>query len=183
MHDLPYYICMFCVICTCNILAYRMAVHSTAQCIQEDTHRCCCCWQCTSHRSHMGRLESRGRGTVFEDWSTRILLLEKGSLLVCCTRNILVTYTKVVHKTAQCIQEGTHRCCCWQCMSHRSYRGRLEWRGKGTVLENWHKHQFHKWLHTHTRGGATDVMVMHSTHVYRWWKEAGKSHLCLLLSY
>ena len=61
------YVRMFCVICTCNILAYRMAVHSTAQCIQEDTHRCCCCWQCTSHRSHMGRLKWRVRGRVFED--------------------------------------------------------------------------------------------------------------------
>ena len=35
---------------------YAMVVHSTVQCIQEDTRRCCCCWQCMSHRSDKGRL-------------------------------------------------------------------------------------------------------------------------------
>ena len=48
------------------VVAYTVALHRTARCIQEDTHRCCCCWQCMSHRLHRGRLERRGRGTVLE---------------------------------------------------------------------------------------------------------------------
>ena len=43
-----------------SISAYTMAVHSTAQCIQEDTHRCCCWWY-MSHHSDRGRLGWRGR--------------------------------------------------------------------------------------------------------------------------
>ena len=47
----------------------------------------------------------------------------------------ITTYTFAVHNTAQCIQEGTHKCWCWRCMSHHSHRSRLDWRGRRTVLE------------------------------------------------
>ena len=40
--------------------AYTIAVHSTAQCIQEDTHRCWCC-RCKSHHSDRSSLDWRGR--------------------------------------------------------------------------------------------------------------------------
>ena len=45
-------------------------------------------------------------------------------------------YTTPLHSTAQCIQEGTHRCCCCRCKSHHSDRGRLYWRGRSSQQVN-----------------------------------------------
>ena len=105
-------------------------------------------------------------------------------------------YTTPLHSTAQCIQEGTHRCCCCRCKSHHSDRGRLDWRGRrGQCLKNkshvtYISSQFSSTLTAHyiahTSDAATDMhsshdIVMHFTHLGNWRKKAGISCPCLLL--